>query len=79
MDLGQGPIGQEGMWKFSFQGGKMVAELMFDGADLDAGVVVKFDAAKVFGAIIDNAEKAIPGDQTALAALLKAYLEGMLK
>jgi hypothetical protein len=79
MELGKGELGSEGMWAFKFEGGKLVAQLMYDGTDMDGEIMIKFEASKIFDAIVDKAEKVIPGDQKALAALLKAYIAGMMK
>lgn len=74
-DLAQGQIGPEAKYSVKFEGGKLVAEALYDGAQFDAGIVLKLDAEAVVNALIDQIEKAIPGDQTAIAAMLKAAVK----
>ena len=78
-DLTQGQIGPEAKYVVKFDGGKLVAQAAYDGAQFDADVVLKLDATAVVGAIVDKAEEVIPGDQKALAEMLKAFLAGLMK
>ena len=74
-DLAQGNVGPEAKYSIKFEGGKLIAEAMYDGAQFDAGIVLKLDADAVVSALIDRVEKMIPDDQTALAALLKGAVK----
>jgi hypothetical protein len=78
MELGNGKVGEMD-WKFGFEGGKLTASLGYDGADLDAVMMLKFDASKILAALIDSAEEVIPGDQKMLAEMLKSYLANVMK
>lgn len=70
-DLVVGQIGPEAKYSVKFEGGKLIAEVGYDGAQFDAGVVLKLEAEAVVNALIDKLEQAVPGDQTAIASMLK--------
>ena len=48
---------------------------MHDTQLLDSSLVLKLEATAVFSVLIDNLEKLIPGDQTALATTLKELIK----
>ena len=54
---------------------KLVVEVMHDTQLLDSSLVLKLEATAVFSVLIDNLEKLIPGDQTALATTLKELIK----
>lgn len=76
MEMAQGQIGPEAKYHFKFEAGKLVAVLAYDGAELDIELAVKYDALAIVDALIDAVEKAVPGDQSAMAAMLKAAVKG---
>lgn len=78
-ELAGGQIGPEAKYSLKFDGGKLVADVEYAGADGAGKLVLSYNAASVINVIIDKAEEVIPGDQKALAALLKSFLEGVMK
>lgn len=66
MDLGSIPLGADLVGKASLVGGKLV-------------VTFEFQLEGVADMLIDKVEKVIPGDQAALAGVVKATLAGLLK
>jgi hypothetical protein len=79
MEVVQGNIGPEASYSFKFEGGKLIAAAGYQGAELGVDLVAKYDAMAVVNALIDAVEKAIPGDQAALAAMLKGVVSGAVK
>jgi hypothetical protein len=79
MELGKGAVGPEVKWDIEFVGGKLVAKLAYDGADLDGDISVAFSAMQVVEAMIDKAEEVIPGDQKMFAEMLKQFVAGLVK
>jgi hypothetical protein len=79
MEMAQGQIGPEAKYDVKFEGGKMSAAIAYDGEMGGASVEVHIPAEKIVDALIDVVEKAIPGDQTQLAAMLKGVVSGALK
>lgn len=77
MELAQGQIGPEVTYSFKFEGGKLVAQAAYKGAELETEHMAKYDALKVVDALIDALEKTIPGDQTAIAQMLKMAVKGV--
>ena len=65
MDLGKVQLGADLVCKAKLEGGKMIVQF-------------EFAAGNVLDAAVDAAEKAIPGDQAALAAIIKANLKAIL-
>jgi hypothetical protein len=76
MEMAQGQLGPEAKYNFKFESGKLVAVLAYDGAELDIELAVKYDALAIVDALINAVEKAVPGDQSAMAAMLKAVVKG---
>jgi len=76
-ELVAGPIGPEAKYSLKFEAGKLVCEVGYDGAQFDAGVVLKLDAEAVVNALVDKLEQVIPGDQKAIAEMLKAAVKAM--
>ena len=71
-DLAQGQIGPEAKYDVKFEGGKLVAELNYEGALLGAGLNIHIGADQVINAI----EKAIPGQiDDAVLELIKSALK----
>jgi hypothetical protein len=71
-EIATGAPTPETVYQIVFKDGKLVATGVFDSALLDAEVVLKLDGLAVVDALIDAIEKAIPGDQVAMAAMIKA-------
>ena len=71
-EIAQGSIGSVGKYEVEFKEGKLVARMEAAGGPLEAGIVIKLDAGKVFDAIAD----AIPGkyDDVALGMIKAAVL-----
>lgn len=65
MDLGQVQLGADLLAKAKLEGGKLVIQL-------------EFAAEGVADALIDAVEKAVPGDQTGIAAAAKLALKQIL-
>jgi hypothetical protein len=76
MEMAQGNLGPEAKYQFKFEGGKLIAAVAYDGAELDIELAVKYDALAIVDALINAVEKAVPGDQTAMAVLLKGVVKG---
>ena len=76
MDIAQGQLGPEAKYAFKFEGGKLVATVGYVGAELGVDLSVKYNAVAVIDALIDAVEQAVPGDQSALAAMLKGVVAG---
>lgn len=70
-DLVGGQIGPEASWLVKFEGGKLVATANYGGTELSAGLVLNLDAVLVLNALVDKLEEVVPGDQKALAEMLK--------
>ena len=65
MELGQVQVGADLVVKAKLEGGKLI-------------ISQEFEASHVLDSLIDTVEKAIPGDQTGLAAAAKASLKMIL-
>lgn len=65
MDIGQVKLGEDLVAKAELKGGKLV-------------LVLEFAADNVLNAAVDSIEKAIPGDQTGIAAAAKLALKQIL-
>lgn len=79
MELAEGQLGAEAKYAFKFENGKLVAVASYMGAELGVDLAVKYNALAVVDALIDAVEKAIPGDQSQMAALLKSVVAGSVK
>lgn len=65
MDLGKIALGADLVAKAKLEGGKLL-------------VVFEFEAGDVAKVLVDKVEHAIPGDQKALAEVIKAQLAAIL-
>lgn len=66
MELGQVQIGADLSMKAKFEGGKLLC-------------VFEFAAQDILKLLVDKVENAVPGDQKALAEMIKANLALMMK
>lgn len=66
MDLGKIQLGSDADVQMKIEGGKLIA-------------IFQLDAAKELTALVDKLEQMIPGDQTGIAAAVKALLLSQLK
>jgi hypothetical protein len=73
-DLAGGQIGPEASWSVKFEAGKLVAAANYGGTELSAGLVLNLDAVLVLNALVDKLEEVVPGDQKALAEMLKSAI-----
>jgi hypothetical protein len=73
-ELASGNVGPEAKYVLKFEAGKMVVEALYDGAQFDAGVVLKLDAQEIANAIVNKLEEVIPGDQKMYAEALKGAI-----
>lgn len=71
-DILGGQIGPEANYLVKFEGGKLIATANYSGAELAAGLVIHLDAVLVINALVDKLEEVVPGDQKALAEMLKS-------
>ncbi len=78
MDVLQGQIGAEGKYAMKLEGGKLIVEVSHDTQLLDSKLELKLDASMVVDLLINKLEEVIPGDQKAMAELLKAGLKGAM-
>jgi hypothetical protein len=79
VEIMQGNIGPEAKYSFKFEGGKLIAVAGYEGAELGMDLSVKYNAMAIIDALIEAVEKAIPGDQSAMAEMLKAVVAGAVK
>ncbi len=75
----EGQVGPEAKYALKFEGGSLVVGVDYEGADLGAGVSLKFKAEPFIDALIDKLESAIPGDQKGIAEMLKAAISQVMK
>ena len=66
MELGQVQLGSDLVMKAELKGGKLVC-------------VFEFAAQDLLKLLVDKVEQAVPGDQQALAEMIKANLNLMMK
>ena len=78
-EIVQGQVGPELKYDIKFEGGKLVVLIGYDGADADAEISLKMDASKFVDLFIDKLEGAIPGDQKAIADMLKLAIASVMK
>jgi hypothetical protein len=75
MEIVGGEIGAEVKYDLKFEGAALMFEIKrVGGMGDEEGMYGKLPAAAVVGALVDFIEKAIPGDQVAEAAMVKAFL-----
>jgi len=71
MDVVQGQVGPEAAYDVKVEGGKLIIVAKYDGAETDAELMVKVDAA----AFIDKLAALIPGSiDDAVLGVIKAAL-----
>lgn len=79
MEVANGPIGSDGKYDIKLVDGKLVMALQYAGGDVGAELLIKYDALKLVNSLVDAIEKAIPGDQSAMAIMLKQALQLSMK
>lgn len=77
-ELANGKIGSEGSYNVEIKAGKLVVSVAHDSALLDSALTIQLDADAVVDLLVNAVEKMIPGDQTAIANMLKAAVKGAI-